>query len=149
MRIIFKHVKNLSENEDEVFFPCFLYKPMMKVSMGKYSVHPSTHRAKLGHAALLNADPAGEVLVAVQEAGRPVQRVSGVIYSWTLFWCFVRGTEEYPLFSSCHLSTGLWLTFCLQFYCKTIKLHAELTEVFILPHTLVLRLRGEENQVNI
>ena len=39
----------------------------------------STHRAQLGHAALFDGDPAGEVLVAVEQAGRPVQRVSRVV----------------------------------------------------------------------
>ena len=77
--------------------------------MRKDPVHSPTNRAKLCDAAFFDADPTGKVLVAVEEAGRPVQRVPGVIDSWRLLGCFVRCAQEYPLFRSCHLCARLWL----------------------------------------
>ena len=54
----------------------------MEVCVWEYPVDPPAHRAQLGHGALLDADSAGEVFVAVEEAGRAVQRVSAVRYAF-------------------------------------------------------------------
>ena len=127
---------------------------MVEVGVGEYPVDPAAHRPQLGHAALLeqvsqglawregqhvragpdlDGDPAGEVLVAVEETCCPVQCVPSVIYEyndhypdcelvltfahqmrmmkdillttycWALLWCFVRRTQEYPLLCCSHL----------------------------------------------
>ena len=48
----------------------------MEVRVWEYPVDPPAHGAQLGHAALLDADSAGEVFVAVQETRGAVQGVS-------------------------------------------------------------------------
>ena len=62
----------------------------------------STHRAQLGHAALFDGDPAGEVLVAVEQAGGPVQRVSRVVDGRTFRYRV--SSQEHK--SSAHSDTG-------------------------------------------
>ena len=85
----------------------------MKVSVGEDPVDPPTDRAQLGHGALLDADPAGEVFVAVEETGGPVQGVSGVVYGGTLFGSLVSSAQEDPLFCRRHLTTSVRLAFRL------------------------------------
>jgi len=53
----------------------------------------------------LNADPAGEVLVAIQETSGPIQGVPGIVNSRTLFGSFVSSAKEYPLLCGSHLGT--------------------------------------------
>ena len=62
----------------------FLLLPMMEVSMREDPVDPPAHWPKFGHGRLLDGDPAGKILVAVEEAGGSVQGVSGVVYCRTL-----------------------------------------------------------------
>jgi len=85
----------------------------MEVSVGEDPVDSATDRAKFGHGALFDADPAGEIFVAVEETGGPVQRVSGVVNSGTLLRGLVSGAEEDPLFCCRHLTAGVWLAISL------------------------------------
>ena len=121
----------------------------MEVSVGEDPVNSATDGAQLGHGALLDADPAGEVFVAVEEAGGPVQRVSGVVDSRALLGGLVGSAEEDPLLGSRHLTAGIRLAVSLQLHGQTVELHAELSEVFVLPDSLVLSLRGAQNVINI
>jgi len=111
---------------------------MVKVCMGEDAVDSATNGAKLCNAALLDGDPAGKVLVAVEETRCPVQCVPSVIYRRALLWCFVRCTQEYPLLCCSHLGASLWFAFSLELHCQAIQLHAKLPEMFVLPDTLVL-----------
>jgi hypothetical protein len=110
----------------------------MKVCVGEDAVNSATNGTQLGHTALLDGDPAGKILVAVEQARRPIQCVSSVIYGWALFWRFVSSTQEYPLLCCCHLGASLWFAFSLKLHCQAIELHAKLPEMLILPDTLVL-----------
>ena len=88
----------------------------MKVSVREDPVDPPAHGAQLGHGALLDADPAGEVFVAVEETGGSIQRVPGVVYGGTLLGSLVSGTQEDPLLGGGHLTASLGLTLRLQGY---------------------------------
>ena len=79
----------------------------MEIGVRKYSVDASAHRAQLGHAALLDGDPAGEVLVAVEQAGGPVQRVSRVVDGRTFLNTILYVLSAQP---GAHLSPQLWYT---------------------------------------
>ncbi len=57
----------------------------------------------IGFKLYLNADPAREVLVAVEKAGRAVQGVASVVDGRTFLGRLVSGTKEDPLLGSCHL----------------------------------------------
>ena len=48
----------------------------MEVRVWEYSVDPPAHGTQLGHAALLDAHPAREVFIAVQETSRAIKSVS-------------------------------------------------------------------------
>lgn len=48
----------------------------MEVRVWEYPVDPPAHGAQLGHAALLDAHPAREVFIAVQETSRSIKSVS-------------------------------------------------------------------------
>ena len=85
----------------------------MEVGVGEDPVDPAADGAQLGDRALLDADPAGEVFVAVEETGRAVQGVSGVVNSGTLLGCLVSSAEEDPLLCGRHLTAGVWLTVTL------------------------------------
>merc|ERR1719402_507582 len=122
---------------------------MMEVRMREDPVDPPAHRPKFGHGRLLDGDPAGEILVAVEEAGGSVQGVAGVVYCRTLLWSLVGRAEKDPLFCGRHLRACFWFTFALQLDRETVQLHAELSEVLVLPHSLVLRLRGREDSLHI
>ncbi len=71
--------------------------------------------------------PAGEVFVAVEQAGGTVEGVSRVVDGGTLFGRFVGGAEEDPLVGSRHLRARVRMAFVLQFHCQTIQFHAELS----------------------
>ena len=87
--------------------------PVMEVGVGEDPVDSATDRAQLGHGALLDADPAGEVLVAVEETGRSVQGVSGVVDSRALLRGLVCRAEEDPLLCGRHLTASVRLTVTL------------------------------------
>ena len=133
---------------------------MVEVGVGEYPVDPAAHRPQLGHAALLeqvsqglawregqhvragpdlDGDPAGEVLVAVEEAGGAVERVARVVDGRALLGGLVGGAQEDPLLGRRHLGARLGLALPLQHHGQPIQLHAELTQVLVFPHTLVLK----------
>ena len=76
----------------------------MEISVREYPVDPPADRAEFGNAALFDAHPAGEILVTVEQAGRPVQRVARVVDGWTLFGRLVGRTQEDPLLRRGHLN---------------------------------------------
>ena len=114
----------------------------MEVSVGEDPVDSATDGAQLGYGALLDADPAGEIFVAVKKTGCAVQGVSGVVNSGTFLRSLVGSAEEDPLFCSSHLAACVGLTITLQLYGQTIQLHTELPQVFVLPDTFILSLGG-------
>ena len=85
----------------------------MEVGMGEDPVDPAADRAQLGHGTLLDADPTGEVFVAVEETGRAVQGVSGVVNSGALLRGLVCSAEEDPLLCGRHLTASVRLTVTL------------------------------------
>jgi len=95
MGFILKQIKNL---------------PVMEIGMREDPINSAADRAQLGHAALFDGHSAGEVFVAVEEAGGPVQGVAGVVDSRALLWCFMSCAEEDPLLRCGHLGAGLRLT---------------------------------------
>jgi len=50
----------------------------------------------------------------------------------------VRGAQEYPLVSGCHLGARRRRALLLQPHCQAVQLHAELAQVLVLPHALIL-----------
>lgn len=88
--------------------------PVMEVGVGEDPVDAPADAPELGHGALLDAHPAGEVFVAVEEAGGAVQSVPGVVNGWTLLGRLVGGAQEDPLLRGRHLGAGLGLALPLQ-----------------------------------
>ena len=121
----------------------------MEVSVGEDPVDSAADRAKFGHGALFDADPAGEIFVAVEETGGPIQSVSGVVNSGALLRCLVSRAEEDPLFCGRHLTAGIWLAITLELDGQTIQLHAELSQVFVLPDSFVLGLWSRQDMIDI
>jgi len=148
-QIILRHKYCESPAQVGLIFKYVKYLPVVKVCMGEDAVNSATNGAKLCHTALLDGDPAGEVLVAVEETRGSVQCVPSVIYCWALLWCFVRRTQEYPLLCCGHLGASLWFAFSLELHCQAIQLHAKLPEMFVLPDTLVLCLWCCQNHLHI
>ena len=81
--------------------------------MGEDPVDSAADRAKFGHGALFDADPAGEIFVAVEETGCAVQGVSGVVNGGTFLRGLVGSAEEDPLLCGRHLTTSVRLAFRL------------------------------------
>ena len=73
----------------------------------------------------------------------------GVIDSWTLLGRLVGGAEEDPLLGGGHLAAGLGLALALQLHRQPVELHAELPQVLVFPHALVLSLGGTENVIHV
>ena len=70
--------------------------------------------------------PAGEVLVAVEQAGGSVQRVAGVVDGGALLGRLVGGAEEDPLLGGRHLGTRVRLTAQLQLHRQAVQFHTKL-----------------------
>ena len=57
--------------------------------MGEDPVDSATHGAQLGDGALLDADPAGEIFVAVEETRCPIQCVPRIVCGELLVMLFI------------------------------------------------------------
>lgn len=122
---------------------------MVKVGVRKDSVDSTTHRAQFCHARLLNVHSARKVSVAVEQASRAIQCVSRVVNGTTLFGVLVSSAQKDPLLSCRHLRARFRGAFVLQLHRDQIQVHAELTNVLVLPHALVLVLWRLEQSVNV
>ena len=112
--------------------------PVVEVGVREYAVDAPAHAAQLGDGGLLDGDAAGEVLVAVEEAGGAVERVARVVDGGALFGRLVGGAQEDPLLGRRHLGARLGLALPLQHHRQPVQLHAELPQVLVLPYALVL-----------
>ena len=88
----------------------------MEVGMREDSVDPPADWPELGHGALLDADSAREVFVAVKETGSTVQGVPGVVDGGALLGGLVCRTQEDPLLRGGHLTAGVRLALRLQLH---------------------------------
>ena len=78
-----------------------------------------------------------------------MEGVQGVVDCGALLWVLVSCTEEYPLLCGSHLSAHSWIALVLQHHCQSVHLIAELPEVFVLPHSLVLSTRRYQYGINV
>ena len=113
--------------------------PVVEVGVGEYAVDTPTDAAQLCDGGFLDGDAAGEVLVAVEEAGGAVERVARVVDGGALLGRLVGGAQEDPLLGRRHLGARLGLALPLQHHRQPVQLHAELPQVLVLPDALVLR----------
>lgn len=123
---------------------------MMEICMRKYAINASTHRSQLSNWRLFDwypvnelqfihwnersawqndmwhSQPAWKIFATVKQTRRTVQCMARVINGWTLFRCFMRGTQEYPLFGGCHLCACTWHAMRLKPNGQSIQFHAKL-----------------------
>ena len=77
--------------------------PVVTVRVRENTINPPGDGAKFLRRVLLDGHTRGEMLVAVEKGGGPVERVKSVIQRRALLGLPVSGAEEYPLLRRRHL----------------------------------------------
>lgn len=103
------------------------YPPVVEVGVREDPVDAPTHRPQLRHRRVLDGHATRKVFVAVQQARRPIQRVSRVVDGRTLLRSLVGRTQEDPLLRGDHLVARAGEALRLQPHRQSIELHAELS----------------------
>ena len=136
--IVFEYVRRETLAKARLRFELVVQGAVVVVGVGEDAVYPPGYRAEALRGRLLDGDATREVLVAVEEGGRDVESVEGVVQGRALLGIAVGGAEEDPLLRGGHLGTDLGVAFELETDGKRVELVTELPEVFVLPGCLVL-----------
>ena len=119
---------------------------MVIIGVTEDAIHATTNGAQFGDGRLFDRHARGEVFVAVEETRGAVERVTRVIHRRTLFRSLMSGAEENPLFRRRHLRATLGITLGLELDRQSVQFQAELSQVLVFPHSLILQRKREKER---